>query len=114
MITHLLAADAQPLTIGPGAWLTIASTVVTVAVGVLTLLRAAKTWFSQALRTSDGRSLTAVVEQNSLTLLSLHTDFERLADDVREIRTHQTGLNERMTMLERRVDDFVVRGRRRG
>lgn len=97
----LAAADAT----GPD-WLTISSTVIAVLLGVLTLLGALRKWVGDSVRTSDGRTVAQVVEQNTTLLGDLVNTVDRLADDVREVRTHQSGLTDRVTSLERRMDNL--------
>lgn len=78
-------------------------TAVTGAVGVI-LSR-----FKRLTRTSDGRALADVVEANSGVLQTLADRIESIADDVRDLRTHHGGLEQRVSRLEQFLHSSSLR-----
>lgn len=104
---------AAPVTVGPGTWITLAGTIVTTVGAVITMLVKARSWLNSAVRASDGRSLAQVVEGNSTVLATLADKVDQLADDVHELRGHQTGLADRVTRVETRIDDLLDPRQRR-
>lgn len=95
--------DANPVSIGPGAVLVTAVSLVCSFGTVFGLLAGARRWVNTAIKTSDGRSVVAVLEANSATLTDMASRIEQLADDVRELRSGHSSIVERVTRLEQYV-----------
>lgn len=92
--------DSNPVTIGPGAWLNLAGTIITVFGALFCGVRYVIKKFAALTRTTDGRSVVAVLEANTGVLTTLAARVESVADDVRDVRSHQSGLTDRVGRIE--------------
>lgn len=95
--------DSNPVTIGPGSIMVAVVTVFSSIGTVLGLLASARRWVNTAIKTSDGRSVVAVLEGNTRTLEAMAQKVEKLSDDVAELRIQHSGIDTRLSHLEKIV-----------
>lgn len=105
-VTHLayLAVEQAAADDGLLTWAGVVNSLVGTALTGFTLIGLLYKWFRSLTRGADGRTIVQHVEEQGRQLTSNSETLDKLVTDVREMRTHQSGLNSRVESIERRLD----------